>query len=279
MLRAPVVVFLLAAITLLCSCGSPRYVYAPSLPTPVLTEKGETRLAAFYGGEGKDGFEGSYHRGYELQAAYAFSSHWSVSLVHNQRAERTLYGSDSTEYNSELFHDSDIRYKRRMTQLALGYTQAFGAQKKNFISLQLGAGTGYFHMRESGDDLNDNPYSRRYKSRLLKIFAEPVLVGQVSPAVRLVMTGRISLVRFSERESNFTDQEIQSLEFFEIQNKWKSFFEPSFYGQIRLPQLPWLSAEMGLQFCSDPVVNVVEARSFTPFIGLAFDLGKLNKGK
>ena len=148
MLRAPVVVFLLAAITLLCSCGSPRYVYAPSLPTPVLTEKGETRLAAFYGGEGKDGFEGSYHRGYELQAAYAFSSHWSVSLVHNQRAERTLYGSDSTEYNSELFHDSDIRYKRRMTQLALGYTQAFGAQKKNFISLQLGAGTGYFHMRE-----------------------------------------------------------------------------------------------------------------------------------
>lgn len=255
----------------LLSCGSPRYVYAPSLPTPILTEKGEIRVAGFYAGEGTYNETGERHEGYELQASYAISDRLALHFSHNHRTERTIYGSLDAPYVRGIFKYSDTYYNRRMTQLAIGYTQPLGAQRGNSISFQMGLGSGYAHMRETGIDIDDQPYSAVFDNRLFRFFAEPAFRVRFGNAVRLTVSSRISIVRFTEQQNSFSASAFDYLELGRVRNQWEGFFEPALYWQIAVPRFSWVKAELGLQFCSDPEVNVVEARSLTPFIGLAFD--------
>lgn len=274
MKRISLFCYLLICATGLLSCGSPRYVYAPSLPTPILTQKGEMRVAGFYAGEGTQKETGEKHEGYELQASYAISDHLALHLSHNHRNERTIYSDPTGGYGSGIFKYSDTYYKRRMTQVAVGYTQPIGTERGSSVSLSLGLAKGYAHMLENGIDKDDFPYSAVFNNRLFRVYTEPAFRIRFGNAVRLTITGRISAVRFSERRNSFSAEAFKLLELDRVQNKWEGFFEPSAYWQIGLPRLSWLKLEFGFQFCSDPQVNVVEARSFTPFIGLAFDPSK-----
>lgn len=257
------------------ACRSPRYVYAPSLPTnPFFEEKGETRIAGFYAGAGGSS-EGEYlYTGYELQAAYAFANNWAVTFAHGHRKEFDLAGRDQG-YSADYFNSSNIFYKRRMTDIGAGYFMAVDREQAIYIGLYGGMGFGYFTMRENGLDRDSLNYSGQYNGHLAKVYLQPTVSIHAGEFFKFGLSARISSVHFKEQKNNYTQQESEALGLPRIRNRRHNFFEPAIHAQFQIPTMKWIKLEGGFQFSTDTYLNVLEARSFTPFVGLSFDLGKL----
>src|SRR5664279_417084 len=96
--------------TCFTSCNTYRYIYSVSPPNnPYFTEKGESKLTAYYSSAGNDRLTKEYAHGVDLQGAYAISNHWAITTGYfNRREKDNYFGS----YN--LFDSSVVRYKRNL---------------------------------------------------------------------------------------------------------------------------------------------------------------------
>src|SRR5882724_9406535 len=159
----------------LFSCYTPRYVYSPSAQNvPVFTKKGESKLAANYSfnlsnNTVKDSVPvRAKARGYDLQAAYAFTNHFALQVNYFHRTERNAGDFDSGVKDSVV-----INYKRNLTEIGLGYFHGLDNNKQAIIQLFAGVGFGNFSFTDNGKDANRVLRSRFHQMDVTKIFIQP----------------------------------------------------------------------------------------------------------
>lgn len=268
--------FIFAVATLLLgACRAPRHIYSPALPDQAfLEEKGDSKLAAYYAGGVTGSGSSRSVNGFDLQGAYAVTNHWAVLLGHSNRSERDFY-SKATGYDDFYFLETDVRYKRRMTDIGLGYFGAVGRRSFVYMGINGGLGFGNMTMREQGQDLDTLNFSRSYKSNLNRLFFTPYVNINATDFFKIALSGRFSFVRFREEENDYTQPEIDYLQLGSLSNNTQAYFEPALQLQFIIRSAPFIRLEGGLQFCTDKSY-ALQSRSITGFVGVNFDLSKLN---
>lgn len=269
---------LLLAVCFLSACRAPRYIYSPALPDQAFLEKkGDSKLAAYYAGGMSSTGASRSALGYELQAAYAVTNHWAVMLGHGARREHDFY-SKFSGFDDYYYLESDVRYKRRMTDIGMGYFTSVGADRMFYMGINGGMGFGNMTMMEQGIALDSSDYTRSYESRLNRLFFTPFISLHTSDQFKLSLSGRFTFVRFREQENTYLPLESDYLQLGSIQNKTQGYFEPALQAQYVFRQAPFLRLEGGFQFCSDKSY-ALQSRSITGFLGLNFDLAKISSGR
>ena len=103
--------FLFLFVLTAASCYSPRYMYSPAASNvPILTKKGDSKLAAYYSNSsfgGRD-VKNLYSYGFDVQAAYAINNHWLVLLSQSNRYEKT-----SGDLETYYLDSNSIRYTKK----------------------------------------------------------------------------------------------------------------------------------------------------------------------
>src|SRR5205809_359634 len=89
-------VFYLFLFTLIffTACRTSRHVYSPfPANIPYFVKKGESKLATSYSSTDGNVSNGQNKKdeGYNLQAAYAVTDHWALTLGYSNRTEADLY--------------------------------------------------------------------------------------------------------------------------------------------------------------------------------------------
>jgi hypothetical protein len=269
---------LIISVLLLSACKAPRYIYSPALPDQAFLEKkGDSKLAGYYAGGVSSTGASRSALGYEVQAAYAVTNHWAVLLGHGARREHDFY-SKFSGFDDYYYLESDVRYKRRMTDIGLGYFTSVGADRLVYLGINGGVGFGNMTMVEQGKALDSSDFSRSYESRLNRLFFTPFINLHTSDNFKLSLSGRFSFVRFREEKNDYLQSEIDYLELATVKNKTQAYWEPALQAQYVFRQAPYLRLEAGFQFCTDKSY-ALQSRSITGFLGLSFDLTKISSGR
>lgn len=112
------IVPLFLAVYLLSSCYASRYVYSPSAHNvPVLTQKGDSKIGAYYSTNFKNTGENNdittkknKGLGYDIQGAYAVTDKLAIQLSYFRRKEQN--------YNFSDIDHSSLNYKRKLLKQA-----------------------------------------------------------------------------------------------------------------------------------------------------------------
>ncbi|MEI9807293.1 MAG: hypothetical protein WDO16_05080 [Bacteroidota bacterium] len=269
--------FLLASIIFFTSCNSPRYIYTPSPPNnPYFTEKGQSKLAAYYSSGGDDNtISGEKNNGLDVQGAYAISNNWALTAGYSGRKERGVYSY--AEYN--FFDSSVVDYKRSLVDMGGGYFLALNERRTVSFNLFGGLGFGKFSFTDKGIDKMRAGYNRFHSSNIVKWYAQPSLNALPGKYFRASFIFKFSFLHYGNISTSYTSDELQYFFLDKINNKTLFFFEPSFNMQIGIPKCDWLKIDGGFTFSTDPYDNNsrIEARSFNASVGLSVDLSQLKK--
>lgn len=266
----------LVAALFFSACYTPRYVYSPSASNvPVLTKKGESKLAAFYSASpfSNTSSKNFYVYGFDIQAAYALSSHWA--LLFNQY---NRYEKNSGDFDFFRLDSTVIRYKRGITEIGGGY---FGpVSKSNHIFLQLmgGVGIGKFTMDDNGKNSANQYYSRYHETAVTKAFLQPAIQLQYNKYFNTSFSSRVSFIWYHGIKTNYTDTEQEAFLLDKLSESPKIFWEPTVINSFSLKKLPAYRFELQFDFASLVSSRFVDYRSVNVSIGAMVDLSRLKKG-
>jgi len=260
----------------LLSCYTPRYVYSPSAHNaPVFVKKGESKLAANYSfnladNSVKDSVPvKAKARGYDLQAAYAFTNHLAMQVNYFHRTERNAGDFDAGVRDSVV-----INYKRNLTEIAAGYFCAFN-NKQSAFQVFAGVGFGKFSFTDNGKDENRVYRSRYHEMNVTKLFIQPAFTVRSRGSFAATFSSRHSIIYFSHINTNYTAAEQDNYKLDSLSYSPRVFWEPAVINTFRFKKLPGLQLEFqaGLAFLVSR--RFVDARAFNFSGGLLFDLPKL----
>ena len=261
----------------LSSCYTPRYVYSPSAQNvPAFTKKGESKLAANYSfnlsnNSVKDSVPvRARARGYDLQAAYAFTNHLAIQVNYFHRTER-----NAGDYDAGVKDSVVINYKRNLTEIGLGYFHGLDDNKQAVIQLFAGVGFGNFSFTDNGKDQNRVLRSRFHQMDVTKIFIQPAFTIRSKDNFAGSLSSRFSIVYFKNIKTNYTATEQDNYKLDSLSYSPRVFWEPAIINTFGFKKLPGLQFEFQMGFAFLVSRRFVDARAFNFSAGLLFDLPKL----
>lgn len=230
---------LLAGTLLLSSCEVRHYLYAPTTPqAPMFNHKGETNITGTYLLSAEKGDTG-YNRGYDVQAAYAVTSHLALTAAFSERFEKSVYRQREPGWFSlGADYPAEIKYKRSVTELGMGYFTPVSPREKTFFDLYGGYGFGRFRMEETGYRLGLNS-DLNHTVSVSKYFLQPGFHfngenSQVSLALRT------TAVYYYHIQSDYSKAQEDSFHMSSIRNTTFAFMDPSLSLRFWLPSAPWI---------------------------------------
>ena len=278
----PIQIFTLTTIAgcILFSCTTYRYINSASPPNvPLFKEKGESKVTAYYSGEGGSDITQKYAHGFDVHGAYALSNHWAVTAGYFFRREKDYY----TTRNS-IFDSSDVRYKRNILDVGAGYFVFLDASKKISANIYAGIGEGNFSINDAG--FNDSlAYNRFHNSSITKWYIMPSLNFFSSQSFRFSFATKFSFVHYGKIQTSYTGYELSYFGLDKIANTTLYFFEPAFSFQFGSREVPWLGINIVSSFTSDYHSHDdyneshLNVRGANLSIGLSADFSKMKKKK
>lgn len=260
----------------LCSCYTPRYVYSPSAHNvPVLAKKGDSKLAFNYSVNPSDNTVKdsvpvkAKARGYDLQAAYAFTNHWAVQLNYFHRTERNAGDFDAGIRDSVV-----INYKRRLTELGAGYFHLLNNQRSLF-QVFAGVGLGKFSFTDNGKDQNRLLRNRYHTMNVTKLFIQPAFTVRSKRNFAASFSSRHSFIFFRNIKTDYSATELNNYKLDSLSYSPRIFWEPAVINAFGFKKMPGIQFEFQFGFAFLVSRRFVDARAFNFSAGLLFDLPKL----
>ena len=264
----------IVVITGLSSCYSNRYIYSASpANNPYFTEKGESKVAAYYSETSNNTITDEYANGWDFHGAYALTDHWAITAGYFNRREKDKYSM----MKNDPFDSSIVNYKRNLLDVGGGYFLPLNKRKTITFNLFGGVSFGKFSMEDDGFDKNSLTYHRFHTSNVTKWFWQPSINFTPGDYVRFSFSLKSSYVYYRKIETSYTAEELQYFILTDLAKGSFNFFEPSWDFQFGLPQYPWVKIDMIMSFVSRPIEARWNVRQFNSSIGLCFDLTKLKK--
>ena len=262
---------------LLSSCYTPRYVYSPAAHNaPVFTQKGDSKLAFNYsinaaGNTVKDSVPVKAKAGgYDLQAAYAITSHWAVQFNYFHRTERNT-GDFNNGYNDSVV----INYKRSFTEIGIGYFHALNQNKHSFFQVYGGVGFGKSGLTDKGREYNTGYRTRFHHMDVVKVFVQPAFTVRGKRNFAATLSSRHSLIYFKHISTDYTAAELDNFKLDSLSYSPRLFWEPSMINTFGFKGLPGIQFEFQAGFAFLVSRRFVDARTFNFSAGLLFDLPKI----
>jgi hypothetical protein len=260
------------------SCYTPRYVYSPSAHNvPLLTRKGDSKIGIDYSSnlpstKKRDNpfFRGSSN-GLDMQGAYAINNKFALQLNYFSRKEKNG-GNYSTLLDSAV-----IRYKRQLTEFALGYYTKLNPGSSLIFQFFVGAGFGDFDFTDHGKDASQLAYSRYHHAGISKFFIQPAFQYQNKRRIAASLSSRLSIIQFRNVQTDYTSQEQANFELDRITSSPAVFWEPAFINTFGFKKIPglFLEYQAGLSLLMSR--RFIDARSFNFSLGVQADLPKFFK--
>jgi hypothetical protein len=260
----------------LFSCYTPRYVYSPAAHNvPVFTQKGDSKLAFNYSVNPADNTVKdsvpvkAKARGYDVQAAYAFTKHWALQINYFHRTETNAGDFDAGVRDSVV-----IRYKRKLTEIAAGY---YVVQKNKQFSFQVfaGAGFGKFSFTDNGKDQNRVYRTHFHSMNITKLFFQPSITIRSKKNFAASLSTRYSFIYFKNITTDYSATELNNYKLDSLSYSPRVFWEPSVINTFGFKKLPGVQFEFQMGFAFLVSRRFVDARTFNFSGGLVFDLPKL----
>ncbi len=252
-------------------------MYSPAAHNvPVLTQKGNSKLAFNYSFNAannrvKDSVPVvAKARGYDLQAAYAFTNHWAAQLNYFYRTERNAGDFDAGNKDSVV-----INYKRHLTEIGAGYFHALNNNRQAMFQVFVGAGTGTFSFTDDGRDYNAGYRSRYHNMRIVKFFIQPAFMLRSKNNFTTSISSRHSFIYFKKINTNNNTTELSNYKLDSLSYSPKIFWEPSIVNTFGYKKIPGVQLEFQAGFAFLLSRRFVDARSFNFSAGLLFDLPKV----
>lgn len=272
--------FIAAFLFTVSSCYTPRYVYSPAAHNvPVLQHKGDSKLAVNYSFNFADNtvkenvsVKGKA-RGYDLQAAYAFTDHWAGMVNYFNRRER-----NAGDFDNNLRDSTVINYKRNLLEIAAGYFHTLDENKRVMFQVFAGAGFGRFSFTDDGRDHNGLYRHRYHNAAVTKIFMQPALQVHSRHQFTAALSSRMSIIYFKNIQTDYNATELDNYTLDSLAYRPKVFWEPSLVNNIGFKKLPGVRLELQIGFAFLMSRRFVDYRSSNISAGLLFDLPKLFKG-
>ena len=265
---------------MLFSCTTHRYIYTASPPNvPFFKKKGDSKVTAYYSGDGGSNITQKYAGGFDVHGAYALSNHWAVTAGYFFRRERDYY----TTFRS-IFDSSDVRYKRNIFDVGAGYFVFLDASKKISANIYAGIGTGKFSINDAGF-ANSLPYKRFHNSSITKWYIMPSLNFFSRQSFRFSFATKFSFVHYGNIQTSYTGSELSYFGLDKIANATLYFFEPAFSFQFGSRDVPWLGINIVSSFTSNyhshDYYNEshLDVRGANFSIGMSADFSKMKKKK
>ncbi|MBS1563876.1 MAG: outer membrane beta-barrel protein [Bacteroidetes bacterium] len=256
------------------SCVSVHhYMYAPATPAaPMLNARGESCVKAMVS-TGMHRQDTGYSNGYELQGAYAFTDHIAVTAGFSSRNEKDKYSHTPGWFGPA--YSAGIWYKRRTTDIGLGYFTSIDSDDEVFFDLYGGYGFGRYHMHELGDQTGT--YTDRYHScSISKIYLQPGVHFNISDMSQASLGVRFSTLSYHNIKSDYTKEQEQSFGMYDLRNTVYTFLDPTFTVRLWVPHTPWIKLEMQASASCKLSNPGLDYRPITISAGLSFDLSKLH---
>ncbi len=267
----------ISSILLLSSCTNPRLIYAPdAYNVPVLREKGNSKLAAYYSsnyGGSRLGTK-SNSNGTDLQGAYAFTSHLALQANYFYRGEATGSVTPDIDVDSSI-----VKYKRNLFEFGAGYYTAFTESHTAWFQVFAGAGFGEMNFTDRSID-TIQVYNNYYKADVSKIFVQPAFMYTSRSGVALSLVLRGSVINLRNIQTNYSDAQKDVYGLTNIKGRSILYIEPGFIGSYAFPHSPLrLEMQLGLCIKSDIQTFFASNRKGNFSFGAMIDFSKLYKKK
>jgi len=252
-------------------------VYSPTAHNvPVLTKKGDSKLAFNYSINFADNTvkenvsAKGKARGYDLQAAYAFTNHWAMQLNYFHRNER-----NAGDFDNNILDSTVVNYKRSLTEIGAGYFHALNENKKAIVQIFGGAGFGKFSFTDNGRDQNSVYRSRYHNMSITKLFIQPAFMVRSKRNFAATLSSRFSIIFFKNIVTDYNVTELDNYKLDSLGYRPRVFWEPSVINTFGFKKLPGVQFEFqtGVSFLMSK--RFVDYRAFNFSAGLLFDLPKL----
>ena len=277
----PLCFLLVISSLLFISCYTPRYMYSPAAQNiPLLVNKGDSKLS----GAIATNFSKEYtannrlnetkNRGFDLQGAYAITNHFAIAANYYRRNE-----SNNGSKSSFRLDSANLRYKRQLTELAVGYFTPLAESKLFMFQLFGGIGKGQFSFTDVGKDRSNFDYSRNHQAQVTKFYFQPALMLQSKGNFAASFSSRFSFLKFGNIKTNYTPTELSNYQLDSLTDGTRNFWEPAFTNSFGFKKLPGILFEY--QFGTSILLNnrPINHRAFNFSFALVFDLPKLLSGK
>jgi hypothetical protein len=262
----------------LSSCYTPRYMYSPTnTNVPNLTRKGDSKLAAYYASGLKTRITDNdvtrdrssfRNHGFDIQGAYAVTNHIGLVASHSNRYEKNS-GNFANTVDSAI-----ITYRRRVTELGVGYFGRF-AKNKSLFQLFAGYSFGRFSLADEGRDVSSGLYTRFHTTTVKKIFLQQAIQADLSAYFTTSFANRFNFVFFSNIRTDYTPQEQEAYLLNNLDGRVSVFWEPAIINNFGFKKLPGLRFEAQLGFASLISRKFIDYRSVNISIGAMADVKKL----
>ncbi len=268
---------MVVTIALCSSCYTPRYMYSPSaLNVPILVKQGDSKLAANYStaitGSSTLGTSSDYQRkqsnGFDLQGAVAVTNHFALMANYYQRSERNR----GTENAADV---SVIKYKRRLTEVGLGYFTPLHQSEKVMFQVFAGMGKGRFSFIDDGIDLNSNSVQRQHAASVIKVFLQPGFQFRIKENFALAVASRLSIINYKDINTNYSTPQLETYLLNDIDQGAFVFWEPSFTNTIGFNGLPGVKLEYQLGASIKVTERALDYRTLNFSLGVQFDVRRL----
>ncbi|MEI2750335.1 MAG: hypothetical protein V9E88_16440 [Ferruginibacter sp.] len=265
------------AVILFSSCYSARITYAP-VPqnVPVLEEKGDTKLAAYYSTcfGGSKGLTYSKSNGLDLQSAVAISSKFAIMANYSIKTERTNSMIDITE-NSD---SNLLAYKRNWTELGFGYFKHTGKNKSGLFQVYMGAGFGRNRFTDKRVE-SGVLYRQFFDARNMSFFIQPSIAHISKNGWAASFSVKALLMNFQDISTDYNTAELIKFELNELGNRSYLTIEPAITASYALKNTPALRFESQLGFCfrGNNKYPGLEKRNVNFSIGAMLNFARLSK--
>ncbi len=254
------------AVTAMVSCRSERYIYSSPIPNSPILENEKDASVAFHS-SGRFGVNDKSKRwGGDIQLAYAATNYLGLIYSYSHRNERDIYGTNynypfnssnvkyghnNHEFGVGLFHTpnrdmtnhkgSKLQYLTNVPQFSI--FSIFNNTKVGF-SLYGGFGFGNTNFTDEGLSSKDSTYSRYFDSRYTKFYFQPTLNFFKSENFSFSIIGKFSKLNFNRVNSNYTLNEMNSLNLENIQDKSVGVSELFYNLTFKFNEPEWLQLQL-----------------------------------
>jgi hypothetical protein len=252
-------------------------VYSPAAHNvPVLTKKGDSKLAVNYsfnpaGNTVKDSVPvRAKARGYDLQAACAFTSHWALQVNYYHRTERNAGDFDYNVKDSVV-----INYKRHLTEIGAGYFHSLNDNNQAFFQVFAGIGFGKSSFTDNGRNYNGVYRTHYHTMNVTKLFIQPAFTVRIKRNFAASFSSRHSFIYFKNITTDYSAAELDSYKLDSLSFSPRVFWEPSIVNTFGFKKLPGLQIEFQMGFAFLVSRRFVDARFFNFSTGAVLDIPKL----
>jgi len=256
-------------------------MYSPAAQNiPVLVTRGDSKLSAAFSTNLSKGYTANNrlnetkNRGFDLQGAYAVTNHFAIAANYYHRNE-----SNNGSKTVGRLDSANIRYKRQLTELAVGYFTPLEKSKLFMFQLFGGIGRGQFSFTDVGKDRSNIDYSRKHQAQVTKFYFQPALMLQSKGNFAVSFSSRFSFLKFSNIKTDYTATELSNYQLDSLTYGTRNFWEPAFTNSFGFKKLPGILFEY--QIGTSILLNnrPINHRAFNFSFALVLDLPKLLTSK